>query len=187
MCLNLCTCIETGTHTHMCVCRPCRVSVSQFCYLNKAHHTSIYLGMCDKAYWGVLVKQFLQNKLCLPKLLLARRSLNWSGCRGELRPRRRSLERRRVRRKHQGNNNCRYAHVRTSLLNLCMLKKQKRTTRVTKDRDSSLFTFIFHNFFSCNFYLYTFISLHLTAADLSDLPGLGAASVLDHLPSILLY
>lgn len=51
--------------------------------------------MCDKADWGVLVKQFLQNKLLLPKLLLARRSLKWSGCRGELRPKRPSLERKR--------------------------------------------------------------------------------------------
>lgn len=39
----------------------------------KAHQTSIYLGMCDKADWGVLAKQFLQNKPLLPKL--ARESL----------------------------------------------------------------------------------------------------------------
>lgn len=87
--------VEHSTHSYtcMCMCRPKGPSES-ILLSEKAHQTSIYLGLCDKADWGVLVKQFLQNKLLLPKLLLARRSLNWGSSRGELRPKSRSLEKR---------------------------------------------------------------------------------------------
>lgn len=55
----------------MCAWRPFSVSVSQFCYQNGVHLTSIRLFTCDKADWGVLVKQFKQA-------LSAREHRGWS-------------------------------------------------------------------------------------------------------------
>lgn len=138
---------------HVCV-EPARSPMSQFCYLNKAHQTSIYLGMWDKADRGVLVKQFLQNKLLLQKLLLlARRSLNWSCCRGELI----SGEERSKDDIREIFNCFRYAHVSSSL---CCQCRKRDVAYVTKDGDTSLFTLLFGNFSSlilCNFYLCTSI------------------------------